>query len=505
VWKCYHNIVSSERVDVMRSSARIFVCARRRAKHRTLKEASYSIIIASSSKKKQIEKPSVAEAPYFHTASQVTYDDDDAVFCEKAMDWYALEQLEVGSPPDNYCYGATASARAMVDSEIRPLPASGRRRSATPDNSDSDDGGSTEKVRVGPFATAGRANGVLDCERSSKRTKAECIRACAAYGKICPEAARVAADCACEAVRRLKDGSRIFTEDDECERESVEFLRLREDDVVLGDRLGEGGFCFVNRCDIVVAATTGAAAAAGRGDDEDNGAEHQQQPKQEYAVKYLKRRTMADPNQFKHGAADLAVEAHLLRALQHEHIVRLHAYAAGSLRANVLSSGTTTEHGGFFIVIDRLYDTLDDRIHRWADADDKQRPAFLLKRWSSDNRERKRKQLAERIGIAYMIADAMENLHSLNITFRDLKPDNIGFDARDNVKLFDFGLATELKPGQERDDGTYELTGNTGSKRYMVRFIFDYSVRCGSDPYLCLLIYLFLLELLIFFTERPRK
>lgn len=35
------------------------------------------------------------------------------------------------------------------------------------------------------------------------------------------------------------------------------------------------------------------------------------------------------------------------------------------------------------------------------------------------------------------------------------------------LKLFDFGLAKELKERDERLDGTYELTGNTGSRRYM--------------------------------------
>jgi serine/threonine protein kinase len=33
--------------------------------------------------------------------------------------------------------------------------------------------------------------------------------------------------------------------------------------------------------------------------------------------------------------------------------------------------------------------------------------------------------------------------------------------------LFDFGLAKELKKKDERLDGLYELTGNTGSRRYM--------------------------------------
>lgn len=53
-----------------------------------------------------------------------------------------------------------------------------------------------------------------------------------------------------------------------------------------------------------------------------------------------------------------------------------------------------------------------------------------------------------------------------SIIYRDLKPDNIGFDVRGDVKLFDFGLSREL-PERKLDDGTYHMTGDTGSPRYM--------------------------------------
>ena len=58
------------------------------------------------------------------------------------------------------------------------------------------------------------------------------------------------------------------------------------------------------------------------------------------------------------------------------------------------------------------------------------------------------------------------NRHS--IVYRDLKPQNIGFDVRGDAKLFDLGLAKELL---RRDlvsppDG-YEASGMTGSRRYM--------------------------------------
>lgn len=48
-----------------------------------------------------------------------------------------------------------------------------------------------------------------------------------------------------------------------------------------------------------------------------------------------------------------------------------------------------------------------------------------------------------------------------------MKPDNIGFDVRGDVKLFDFGLAKEVNPANRLEDGTYNLTADTGSLRYM--------------------------------------
>lgn len=47
------------------------------------------------------------------------------------------------------------------------------------------------------------------------------------------------------------------------------------------------------------------------------------------------------------------------------------------------------------------------------------------------------------------------------------KPDNIGFNAKGIVQLFDFGLAKELKDKDLARNGLYKLTGFTGSIRYM--------------------------------------
>ena len=47
------------------------------------------------------------------------------------------------------------------------------------------------------------------------------------------------------------------------------------------------------------------------------------------------------------------------------------------------------------------------------------------------------------------------------------KPDNIGFDINGVLKLFDFGLAKELRGDERLEDGLYKMTGCTGSIRYM--------------------------------------
>jgi serine/threonine protein kinase len=51
---------------------------------------------------------------------------------------------------------------------------------------------------------------------------------------------------------------------------------------------------------------------------------------------------------------------------------------------------------------------------------------------------------------------------------RDIKADYVGFDARGSVKLFDFGLATELEDVDYiQAIGAYTMTGGCGSLRYI--------------------------------------
>jgi serine/threonine protein kinase len=167
-----------------------------------------------------------------------------------------------------------------------------------------------------------------------------------------------------------------------------------------------------------------------------------------------------DFNKFIQAAKDLATETNFLCVLgQHPHILNIRAVGQGDFFSP-----------DFFLVLDRLHGTLYDKIEiSWkTQLYDLENSFFVY------DRAAKLKTLwNERMRVMKDLAGALSFMHDMRIIYRDIKPDNVGFDGRGIVKLFDFGLAREIYAEEDTGNGTYKLTYNTGSLRYMAPEVFN--------------------------------
>ena len=168
------------------------------------------------------------------------------------------------------------------------------------------------------------------------------------------------------------------------------------------------------------------------------------------AMKCLRPKLRSTEEQFMIGVEDLVHETVILSSLDHPNIIKIHGRAGGDKMGD-----------GYFILLDRLQETLDDRIECW------------LKKYGS-----KSPPALKQVKVVKALADALTFLHDRQIVFRDLKPANVGFDGKGVLKLFDFGFAIELKNG----DGL--LYDRAGTPRYMAPEVgLDKGYKLPADVY----------------------
>lgn len=179
---------------------------------------------------------------------------------------------------------------------------------------------------------------------------------------------------------------------------------------------------------------------------------------------------------FSFAASDLAVETKFLTALNHDNILSIRGTPLDGIHA--LRDG---RHDGYFIITDRLVDTLDQRIKTW---NQRKKMAEL----EEQAEEEQQFLLCEKMEYALQLAKALEYLHDRRIVFRDLKPQNIGFSASGHLQLFDFGLCREVPasataaPDSHLTD-LYEMSG-VGTRRYMaVEIVNTHRYNVKADVY----------------------
>lgn len=185
----------------------------------------------------------------------------------------------------------------------------------------------------------------------------------------------------------------------------------------------------------------------------------------QYALKCLDPNLSADAKNFTSAAVDLALEAQLLARLSHPHIIQLHGITAGCV-----SHSFSENDGGFFIILDLMLDTLDEKLKVWTNWHSPSKKGLLnrLRPSSVSNRAVVAAQLDRLEHVALGVARGLEYLHQNSILYRDIKPENIGFDKDNNVRIFDFGLAREVtREVRETGMELRQLTGEAGTPRYM--------------------------------------
>ena len=257
--------------------------------------------------------------------------------------------------------------------------------------------------------------------------------------------------------------------------------RMEPENLLVGNKLGQGGYCTVHQV-----------------------THHDGDQMSTYALKRLKPLVRKYPSEFRYGLMDLAVEAAFLANLQHPNIIRIHGMSSQAFSDerdsdNEGADGEELFGKELYLVLDLLSESLKDRILRWktthhfAKARKKKGTttrktggggagnsgtlrSLLLLQSNQEERRLRTERLLERIRTVLPIAKAMEYLHSLGFMYRDLKPDNVGFDRTTGViKLFDFGMASTSRVRRDPSGSRRYMAPETAQRQFYTNSVDVYS------------------------------
>lgn len=117
-----------------------------------------------------------------------------------------------------------------------------------------------------------------------------------------------------------------------------------------------------------------------------------------YAIKTLSPSLLTDPERFVAGVVDLVIETKFLSVIRHPNIVKMRAI-----------SNASPFSIGYFIMLDRLYDTMTIRLEAWKS---KRRQITGYAKVRDLKGEKKKELWVDRLIVSYDLCMALKYLHN---------------------------------------------------------------------------------------------
>ena len=211
------------------------------------------------------------------------------------------------------------------------------------------------------------------------------------------------------------------------------------DEIILGERIESGRYCHVyeikefkqnhvSKCMMAQCTRDYMTKHVTRADEA------------RYVIKFIKKEFMRSHKTFEKAAVHLSTDIDLMTTLNHKNIMRIKGLSTNGSEEYY----NTGRHDAYFVILERLDETLDHRMKKWCRRAIRIKRSKPLRRLFNQQYLEEKHFLSERLQVAYEIAEALEYMHSHDIAFGHFTSESVGFNKRGSVQLYDLGDAAHV-------------------------------------------------------------